>query len=300
MSQFPDGTLLGADLVPMPTSTRNIMRRRLGAEQFARFEHVQMYAIAYTSEGLSIRGFLAIPPPGQQPYPAVIFNRGGAGERAALGPEGAFQYIGTIASWGYVVAASNYRGQGGSEGTEQWGDGDVRDALNLLPLLRNLDYVDTNRLGLVGGSRGGMMAFMMLRRSRAFRAAVTIGAPTMLHRCSPQSHIRRVFGRFLDPNRDAEEQLRERSVLVWAHELPRTTPLLVLHGTGDRRVEPEQSLHLALELQRLQFPYKLIMYDNADHILAGRRAESDRDICWWLHHYVRDQAPLPRTGPHGA
>lgn len=296
----PDGTLESMVPVPMPPSTRNIMRRRLSSEDAARFEQVQMFAITYWSEGLRIRGFLAMPPRATAPYPAVVFNRGGAGPRAALQPEGAFQYIGTIASWGYVVVASNYRGQGSSEGTEQWGDGDVRDALNLLPLLAQLGSVDTDRLGLVGGSRGGMMAFMMLRRTTAFRAAVTIGAPTMLHRCSPQSHIRRVFGRFLDPARDTEEQLRERSVLVWAHELPRQTPLLILHGTGDRRVEPEQSLHLALELQRLHFPYKLILYDNADHILAGRRAESDRDIRWWLDHYVRDRAPLPKTGPHGA
>lgn len=299
MSHLVDGTLLASEPVPMPSSVRSIMRRRLGTEA-ARFEQVTIHAITYWSEGLRIRGYLALPPPAQALYPAVIFNRGGAGPRAALQAEGAFQYIGTIASWGYVVVASNYRGQGGSEGTEQWGDGDVRDALNLLPLLAQLGYVDTDRIGLVGGSRGGMMAFMMLRRSNAFRAAVTIGAPTMLHRCSPYSHVRRVLGRFLNPTQNIEEQLRERSVIVWAHELPRTTPLLILHGTGDRRVEPEQSLHLALELQRLHFPYKLIMYDNADHILAGRRIESDRDIRWWLDTYVRDRTPPPKTGPHGA
>ncbi|RMF32581.1 MAG: alpha/beta fold hydrolase [Chlorobiota bacterium] len=296
----PNGTLLESRPVPMPATTRNIMRRRLSPDAFARFEQVQMYAITYWSEGLRIGGFLALPPPASAPYPVVIFNRGGAGPRAVLQAEGAFQYIGTIASWGYVVLASNYRGHGGSEGIEEWGAGDVRDAMNLLPLIEQLGYVDTDRIGLVGGSRGGMMAFMMLRRTTAFRAAVTIGAPTMLHRCSPQSPIRRTFGRFLDPARDIEQQLRERSVLVWANELPRTTPLLILHGTGDRRVEPEQSLHLALELQRLHFPYKLILYDNADHILAGRRSESDYDIRWWLDHYVRDRAPLPRTGPHGA
>jgi hypothetical protein len=42
------------------------------------------------------------------------------------------------------------------------------------------------------------------------------------------------------------------------------------------------------------------MYDNADHVLAGRRNESNDDIRWWVDHYVRDRAPLPRTGPHGA
>jgi len=298
--RYPDGRLIERQTVPMPPSIRSIMRRRLEPEVFSRFEKIQMYSISYASEGLRIRGYLALPPAGSSPYPAVIFNRGGAGERAVLQAEGAYQYLGTIASWGYVVAASNYRGQGGSDGTEQWGDGDVRDALNLIPLLDELGTVDMDRLGLVGGSRGGMMAFMMLRRSQAFRAAVTIGAPTMLHRCSPQSPTRRMFNRFLNPAQPIEEQLRERSVIVWAHELPRTTPLLILHGTGDRRVEPEQSLHLALELQRLQFPYKLILYDNADHILAGRRNESDYDIRWWLDHYVRDRAPIPKTGPHGA
>lgn len=300
MRRPADGTLLASEPIPMPASIRNMMRRRLDPDEAERFERVQMYAITYASEGLRIRGYLALPPPAAAPYPAIIFNRGGAGPRGALQPEGAFQYVASMARWGYVVVASNYRGQGGSEGTEEWGDGDVRDALNLLPLLGQLGYVDPERIGIVGGSRGGMMAFMMLRRTAVFRAAVTIGAPTMLHRCSPQSYLRRTFGRFLDPSGNGEQQLRERSVLAWAHELPRTTPLLILHGTGDRRVEPEQSLHLALELQRLHFPYKLIMYDNADHILAGRRAESDRDIRWWLDHYVRDRAPLPKTGPHGA
>jgi len=73
-----------------------------------------------------------------------------------------------------------------------------------------------------------------------------------------------------------------------------------LHGTGDRRVEAEHSLYLALELQRLEHPYKLIMYDNADHVLAGRRNESNADMRWWMDNYVRDRSPLPRTGPHGA
>jgi hypothetical protein len=42
------------------------------------------------------------------------------------------------------------------------------------------------------------------------------------------------------------------------------------------------------------------MYDNADHVLAGRRNESNADIRDWLTHYVTNKSALPRVGPHGA
>ena len=257
------------------------------------------------SNGLRIQGFLALPPANTtNSYPGLIFNRGGTGEKGALVAESAFAYAGLYASWGYVTLASNYRGWGGSEGAEEWGGNDVLDAQHLLPLMQNLGYVDMNRVGIVGGSRGGMMALMMLRSLNTFKAAITIGAPTMLHQIDTHAYIRRTFGKFVHEhehdNSFVLSELKKRSALVWADEICKTTPLLVLHGTGDKRVAPEHSLILAQELQKCQHPYKLIMYDNADHILAGRREESNRDIRWWLDTYVRDMAPIPKTGPHGA
>ncbi|MBL7997154.1 MAG: alpha/beta fold hydrolase [Candidatus Kapabacteria bacterium] len=297
----PDGTLLSSAPVAMPAAIRNMMKRAMSATDFAAFSAVQMFHITYASEGLTIHGYMALPPANATGvYPAILFNRGGAGERGALTDDGAFLYAGVYASWGYVVLASNYRGQGGSTGAEEWGAGDVRDAENLIPLLQSLGYVDMERVGLIGGSRGGMMAYMMLRRSQSFRAAATIGAPSMLHLIDHHAHIRKTFDRFVHYSPDIQRDLRERSAVAWAHELPRTTPLLMQHGTGDRRVDALHSLTLATELQRLHHPYKLIMYDNADHILAGRREEGNADLRWWMDHYVRDRAPLPKTGPHGA
>lgn len=296
-----NGTLLDSAPVAMPPSIRNVMRRAMSEADFAAFQAVQMFSISYLSEGLRIKGYLALPPANPTGvYPGIIFNRGGTGERGALSAEGAFSYAGVYASWGYVCLASNYRGQGGSEGNEEWGAGDLLDAMNLYPLMQSLGYVDMNRVGLIGGSRGGMMAYMMLRRMQEFRAAVTIGAPSMLHRIDPHTYIRKTFARFIAPSANVREELEQRSALAWANQLCKTTPLLLLHGTGDRRVAPEHSLMLATELQQCLHPYKLIMYDNADHILAGRREEGNIDIRWWMDTYVRDGAPLPKVGPHGA
>lgn len=301
-----DGTLLDVHELPIPSSARNMARRALSNADFERYDAVRLYSIRYWSAGRGINGFLALPPADPSPLPAVIFNRGGSGPRGALTAEGAMQIIGLYASWGYVAVASNYRGVGGSDGdVEEWGAGDVDDAMALLPFLDHLDYVDRDRLGLVGGSRGGMMAFQMLARTDRFRAAVTFGAPTMIHREAATAYIRRTMAKHL-PAHGANHHEREqheaeqRSVLCWAERLCRTTPLLILHGSGDRRVPAEHSLHVALRLQELEHPYKLVMYDNADHVLAGRRNESNADIRWWLDTYVMNRAPLPRTGLYGA
>jgi dipeptidyl aminopeptidase/acylaminoacyl peptidase len=276
-------------------------RRALDGEDLARYESVTLYDITYASDGLRIKGYLALPPSHAGTRPAIIFNRGGTGPRGALSPEAAMQIIGLYASWGYVAIASNYRGVGGSEGTrEEWGGNDVNDAMACLHVLDGLSYVDHAKIGLVGGSRGGMMALMMLARTDRFRAAVTFGAPTSIHRQDDEAYIRRTMMKYLPEGSDARSEAERRSAVTFAEQLCRTTPLLVLHGTGDRRVSAEQSLELAMELQRLQHPYKLIMYDNADHVLAGRRKESNDDIRWWMDHYVKNGSRLPRTGPHGA
>lgn len=296
-----DGTLLAASQIDVPATSLRMAKRALSDADFARYSAVTLYDITYASAGLKIKGYLALPPAGQEPYPAIIFNRGGSGPRGALSVEGAMNLIGLYASWGYVAIASNYRGVGGSEGDrEEWGAGDVDDAINLLPLLDALPYVDKKRIGLIGGSRGGMMAFMMLRRTQRFRAAVTFGAPTRIDAEKASAYIRATMMKHLPADSVVQEEAQRRSVCSWANELSSTTPLLVLHGTGDRRVHTEHALHLGLELQRLHFPYKLILYDNADHVLAGRRNESNADIRWWMDTYVRDASPLPRTGPHGA
>jgi dipeptidyl aminopeptidase/acylaminoacyl peptidase len=60
------------------------------------------------------------------------------------------------------------------------------------------------------------------------------------------------------------------------------------------------SFSLGIALQKSNHPYKLIMYENADHILAGRREESNQEIHKWMNRYVKEKKPLPKVGPHGA
>lgn len=299
-----DGALLDVKPVTPPDTAMRMAKRAMSSLAYERYAAVRLEEIIYASAGLRIKGYRALPPveapSGSAPSPAIIFNRGGTGPKGALSPLGAMSICGLFASWGYVCVASNYRGAGGSEGVEEWGSGDAVDAMNLLPMLDAMQDVDPNRIGLIGGSRGGLIAFMMLARTSRFRGAVTFGAPTMLHTTDSTAYIRRTMTKLLPSGAVEQTEAEHRSVLLWADKLSKSTPLLLMHGSGDRRVDPQHSLQLAMELQRIHHPYKLIVYDNADHVLAGRRTESYTDMRWWMDNYVRNLAPLPITGPHGA
>ena len=67
------------------------------------------------SDGLRVKGFMARPSSAQEKLPCVIWNRGGNREFGALNDQLATLFLSRIASWGYVVVASQYRGNGGGE-----------------------------------------------------------------------------------------------------------------------------------------------------------------------------------------
>lgn len=87
---------------------------------FKSLKKVKMHSIVYKSDSLLVTGFMVTPKnPGK--YPCIIFNRGGNREFARLNIMIATMLLAPIASEGYVVIASNYRGNGGSEGLEEFG-----------------------------------------------------------------------------------------------------------------------------------------------------------------------------------
>jgi len=75
--------------------------------------------MTYFSDGLKVNGYLAYPKDQSQKYPCVIWCRGGIGNAGAIDEFNARGIFGQIASWGYVVLASQYRGNAGSEGKDE-------------------------------------------------------------------------------------------------------------------------------------------------------------------------------------
>lgn len=59
------------------------------------------------------------------------------------------------------------------------------------------------------------------------------------------------------------------------------------------------SLRLASAFQKLKIPYRLVMYEGADHGLSEFRQEANTEIIKWLDRYVKNSEPLPNLEPHG-
>jgi dipeptidyl aminopeptidase/acylaminoacyl peptidase len=234
--------------------------------------------ITYWSDGLRVKGFLGRPMRGTS-LPAVILNRGGNREESALrGPE-----IVPFVESGFVAVASQYRGNGGSEGREEFGGADVDDVLNLVPLLKSLPEVDPERIGMMGWSRGGMMTYLALKRetlkgTHDIKVAATVAGPTdLLALAHDRPDMLDVYfdliGQLLD-----EAPYRARSAVFWPELI--NAPLLIQHGEEDIRVSVEQSRRLAELLAREGKTVKLVTYPGDEHMLPGHNWGYPQAMAW--------------------
>lgn len=139
------------------------------------------------------------------------------------------------------------------------------------------------------------MSYLTARQRDDIRALAITGAPTdLVTELSRLPEMELVF-RSLIPNYDQNKQqeLRQRSVLFWAEELPATLPVLLMHGGQDKRVHPDNSKRLAARLTELQRPVKLIEFKEADHLLSDYKEQERQEMLnWFRQHQHSSQKPV--------
>ena len=171
----------------------------------------------------------------------------------------------------------------------------------LIPLLAEIPNADTSRIGMFGGSRGGMMTYMALTKTNRIKAAAVLAAPTdkfasILDRPSLENPLRNLVKGYEE---NKEEELTRRSAIKWVGQFPKNVPLLIMHGNADWRVKSSQSLRLALELDKHRVPYRLIIFEGADHGLSEFRSEFYETLEQWFGHYLKKGNVLPNMEYHG-
>jgi len=263
-------------------------------------DSTNFYSITYLSDGLKVKGYLAIPKkPGV--YPAIIYNRGGNRDFSALSDGQIIRMLGLVSSWGYVCIASQYRGNGGGEGQEEFGGKDVNDVLNLIPCLEQISQADTSRIGMLGWSRGGMMTYLALARTCRIKAAVSgSGMADALMNTQKRPEMDSVFAELVPgyaSNRDSA--LKSRSAVYWADKICKTTPLFLLSGSADWRVSPDEVLELVGALYKAKHPLRFEFLEGGQHSLVEHFEEVNRSIRLFFDTYLRDKKKWPSLLPHG-
>lgn len=250
------------------------------------FQNSVVEKITYLSDDLKVKGFIAYPKDTSHKYPCIIWNRGGAGNKGAIDEFTARGIYGQLAGWGYVVFASQYRGNAGGEGKEELGGEDVNDILNLIPLADEIPFADNTKWGIEGWSRGGMMAYLVLSKIKKFSCAVLVGAISDLKQNSIDNpQMLKNYKELIGEN-NFEEKLIKRSAINFADKLP-SIPYLIIHGGGDKIVSPLQSIEMSKKFQEFRYAHRLVIFENDDHYLKNHRKEVDELRKMWYTKYLK-------------
>ncbi len=292
------------DLKKLPELQEKLYENASGEKvlkkEYRYLDSITAERITYLSDGLKVKGYLVYPKaPGR--YPGIVYNRGGNKEFGKITSFKVAFVMGRVAAMGYVVGGSQYRGNDGGEGHEEFGGKDVDDVLNMVPLLKSLPDVDSTRLGIFGWSRGGMMTYLTLMRTDIFRAAVVGGGLSDLFlMMASRPDMEEVYYDVIPGYAQHKEaSLDARSAIRHVDLICKTTPVLMLHGTADWRCVPQMALDMAHAFQEEKVPYRLVMFEGGDHGLTEFNTEVYRQIRMWLDRFVKGDAPLPDLVPHG-
>ncbi|HZW70462.1 MAG TPA: S9 family peptidase [Hanamia sp.] len=205
--------------------------------------------------------------------PAVLSIHGGPGGQSRIGFSNYIQYL---VNHGYAVLAVNNRGSSGYGKTfynldnKDHGGGDLKDCVWAKKWLQQQDYIDTAKIGILGGSYGGCMVLCGLAfYPEEFKAGVDLyGVANWLRtlRSIPpywESFKKALYDEMGDPNTSDSVMLKAASPLYNYQKINK--PLIVFQGLNDVRVLPIESNEIVEGVRKNGVPVEYVTYANEGH-----------------------------------
>ncbi len=231
-----------------------------------------------SSDGLEIPAYLTLPKgvPAKN-LPVVLFPHGGPWGRDEYGYNAYHQFL---ANRGYAVLSPNFRASTGygkaflNAGNKQWGDKMQDDITWGVKYLISQGIADPKRVGIMGGSYGGYATLAGVTFTPdLYAAAVAIVAPsnliTLLKSIPPywEAGRKQFYERMGDPNTpEGKAQLERQSPLNAANKIK--TPLMVVQGANDPRVNKAESDQIVIALRDRNYPVQYICAPDEGHGFA--------------------------------
>ena len=248
-------------------------------EKLPRAALAPMTSVRYpSSDGLEIPAYLTLPK-GVAPkgLPAIVVPHGGPWARDTWGYDAFAQFL---ANRGYAVLQPNFRGSTGygrrflDAGNKQWGEKMQDDITWGVKYLVSNGIADPKRIGIFGGSYGGYATLAGVAFTPdVYAAGVSLVGPsnliTLLDSIPAYWEAgRKVFyERMGDPSTPAgKAQLERQSPLNSAAKI--RTPLLVIQGANDPRVNKAESDQIVVALRDRGFPVEYIVAPDEGHGFA--------------------------------
>ena len=225
-------------------------------------------------DGMAIPNILYKPhqATGTNKAPALVWVHGGPGGQTTSAYSSVIQYL---VNNGYVVLGINNRGSSGygktffSADDRKHGREPLWDCVDAKKYLASLPYVDSNRIGIIGGSYGGYMVLAALAfQPDVFDVGVDLfGVSNWVRTLESipawwEAQRKALYAEIGDLKADAQ-MLRDVSPVFHADKIRK--PLLVLQGANDPRVIKPESDDIVAAVKKNGVPVEYVVFADEGH-----------------------------------
>jgi dipeptidyl aminopeptidase/acylaminoacyl peptidase len=233
---------------------------------------------------------------------AIVMVHGGPGGQANVGY---FALTQALVNHGYVVFDVNNRGSSGYGKTffrmddKRHGEADLGDVVASRGLLIGTGYVDSARIGVLGGSYGGYMTLAALTlQPDAFKVGVDLFGISnwvrTLNSIPPwwEAFRRALYEELGDPATDSA-RLHRISPMFNADKI--RVPLMVLQGANDPRVLKVESDEIVAAARAKGVPVEYVVFPDEGHGFNKKENEIQgyTAVLMFLDRYLRGTGAQP-------
>ena len=229
--------------------------------------------------------------------PALVWVHGGPGGQSRVGYRALIQYI---VNHGYAILAVNNRGSSGYGKTFyslddlNHGEDDLQDCVWGKKWLQDQDYINPDKIGIIGGSYGGFMTMAaMTFKPEEFKVGVNIyGVTNWIRtlRSIPaywESTRKSLYKEMGDPY--SKDSLRLYNISPLFHAKNIKNPVMVLQGANDPRVLQIESDEMVQEARDAGAYVEYVLFEDAGHgfIKKEQQIEGNEKILTFLENYLK-------------
>ena len=280
---------------------RHIAQERLGLDSD---DMRPMQTLTYKADdGLTIPAYLTLPDGPAKPGPMVVYIHGGPVARDDWGWDFDVQ---ALAAAGYAVFQPQFRGSAGfgrkfeQAGYRQWGRAMQDDVTAGVKAMIARGIADPQRICIYGASYGGYAALWgLVKTPELYRCGISLAGVTDIGERftdwsdTNSSEAGREWMRFQVGDMDTMAADFD-AVSPEKHAAQIRVPVLLAHGTDDRRVPIGHSKRMASALKAAHVSVETHWYDEEQHGLSriGDIADFEARVLDFLDRNIGPASPL--------
>jgi dipeptidyl aminopeptidase/acylaminoacyl peptidase len=222
---------------------------------------VKLCKYDYKVDGKNLEA-ITFKPEGDGPFPGLLLIPGHATTARDWIPTGL-----TFARNGFAGAAVSQPGYGHSEGPADFvGPKTIKALSEGYRKFQREPFVDAERMGVVGYSRGGMAASLLAVQLDDVKAVVLGAGVYDFKKAHDEVKIEGILRNMERETGMTKEAIRQRSSVLQMEKLK--CPVLILHGEKDVNVPVSQALLLRDRLTALKKDFEIQTFPDKEHSIG--------------------------------